>query len=253
MARKARQLSSTGTYHAIVRGTNRQDLFLEEGDRRYYLALLRGFKAETFCSILGYCLMDNHVHLLVKEQVAGQIGRLMHRLGTTYAIWFNQKYERVGHLFQGRYASEAIESDRSLMAVLRYIHQNPMKAGLPNDCAARRFSSHGAYLAGQDPFGVAETDMVTDMYGGNVHQLLNFFNAFEDGMPVAQRHGAKATDQQLLDTLRTFTGEQRFVGVAAMPRGERDLLLRRLKALGEFSLGQIARVTGVPKTTVSRA
>ena len=92
----------------------------------------------------AYCLMDNHVHLLLQEQEE-TLGEIMKRVGVSYAYWFNRKYERVGHLFQGRFRSETVEDDAYFLTVLRYIHQHPVQAKLVARCSDYPWSSYAAY------------------------------------------------------------------------------------------------------------
>ena len=129
MPRQARQMSSTGIYHLIVRGINREVIFQDDNDRQRYIATLARIATDSNATVLGYCLMDNHVHVLIKEGLTS-ISKLMHRLGASYAHYYNARYERVGHVFQNRFKSENIENDNYLLSVIRYIHQNPVTAEL---------------------------------------------------------------------------------------------------------------------------
>ena len=100
MPRVARIKSETGVYHAMARGINRQDIFQDSKDRILFLEKLEAVKKRSGCLIYAYCLMRNHVHLLIVEKLES-IGQIMRRLGSAYAYWYNKKYGRVGHLFQG--------------------------------------------------------------------------------------------------------------------------------------------------------
>ena len=128
MARQARQQSQSGIYHLILRGINKQVIFEDHEDRGKFLWCLRYYKESGQYQVYGYCLMSNHIHLLIKE---GQepIATTMKRIGVSYVSWFNRKYERCGHLFQDRFRSRPVESDEYFLTVLRYIHQNPVQSG----------------------------------------------------------------------------------------------------------------------------
>ena len=145
MPRTARRLSKTGIYHVMVRGINRQDIFLDKVDRSMYLAKLSVVKERSDCQIYAYCLMVNHVHLLIAEG-SETISQVMKRLGCAYVYWYNQKYERIGHLFQDRFRSEPIDSEAYLLTALRYIHQNPVKAGIASSCDKFLWSSYHDYM-----------------------------------------------------------------------------------------------------------
>lgn len=110
-----RQPRSTGEYlHLIVRGNGKQILFEEPSDYQQYLSYMDKYAQETGISILAYCLMENHVHLLVRD-TAGSVSVFMKKTGVSYAQYYNKKYERTGHLFQDTYKSETIAGDAYLL------------------------------------------------------------------------------------------------------------------------------------------
>ena len=129
MARDARTKSETGIYHIVMRGSGRQLIFEDSTDRRAFLDKLRQLRDEQGLTIYAFCLMSNHVHLLAKEGNE-PIGSTMKRLGVSYAMRFNLKTGHVGHVFLDRYASEPVNDDSYLLAVVRYIHANPEVAGI---------------------------------------------------------------------------------------------------------------------------
>ncbi len=107
MPRVARKKSKTEMYHVIVRGINRQEIFHDEEDFQKYMEILDRTKKVSNCGIYGYCLMGNHVHLVIKE-TKEEIGKIMKRIGASYAYWYNLKNERIGHVFHDRYKSECV-------------------------------------------------------------------------------------------------------------------------------------------------
>lgn len=257
MPRTARTRSNSGIYHVVTRGVNKQDIFLDDEDMLLYLNCLRRLKDEAGCSVLGYCLMSNHVHLLLQETCAeagcGGVPKLMHRLGTIIAKWYNQKYDRVGHVFQDRYGSTAVENDAYLLTVLRYIHQNPVKAKVAENCHSYPFSSYAAYARGQDPFGIAETGLALRMIGG-LDRILQFFDQFGDDSPDLEIvHGKQTDDHQVEVALESLLSGKSRRELQNMGKVERDMILLRLKSMGGFSLRQMARVTGVSPATILRA
>jgi len=129
MPRCARSLSETGVYHVMLRGNERKDIFMDDEDKARFLDVLYTKREHDSYYLYSYCLMDNHVHLVIKEG-NDSISRIMRRITTSYAGYFNRKYKRAGHLFQDRYKSENVESDSYLLTVIRYLHQDTEKAGL---------------------------------------------------------------------------------------------------------------------------
>ncbi|MGI6093721.1 MAG: transposase [Negativicutes bacterium] len=144
MPRCARALSKTGIYHVMLRGNERKNIFMDDEDKARFLDVLYAKRENQSYYIYAYCLMDNHVHLLIRE-ANDSISRIMRRITTSYVGYFNRKYKRAGHLFQDRYKSENVESDSYLLTVIRYIHQNPDKAGIAKT-EEYPWSSYRAYL-----------------------------------------------------------------------------------------------------------
>jgi len=114
MPRRSRRKSHSGIYHAMVRGIDRQLIFRDPADFLKYLRVLEECKRVSSFEIYAYCLMPNHVHLLIREG-SEDLGKAFQRIGSRYAYWFNKKYERCGHLFQDRFKSEPVE-DRPLLS-----------------------------------------------------------------------------------------------------------------------------------------
>ena len=129
MPRHARKRAESGIYHVILCGINQQQIFEEEEDNLKFLQILKECKELCGFRLLAYCLMGNHVHLLLKEGTE-PLEQVFKRIGGRFVYWYNVKYQRVGHLFQDRFKSEPVDSDAYLLTVIRYIHQNPVKAGL---------------------------------------------------------------------------------------------------------------------------
>lgn len=119
--------TSQGYYHVYNRGHNKQPIFLDYKDYQRYLKRLTEYLKKHPVTLLAYCLMPNHVHLLLRQDTEEFIERFIHRLHTAYTMYFNKKYERVGSVFQGRFKAKIIETDDYLLHVSRYIHINPIE------------------------------------------------------------------------------------------------------------------------------
>jgi putative transposase len=129
MARPLRLEAEGAVFHVIARGNERKAVFRDDRDRQEYLNRLIRCRDRFGLRVLAFCLMDNHLHLAV-EQGGAKLSRVMLALQSAYTQWFNRRHGRVGHLFQGRYKAFLIEKDRYLLALIRYIHFNPVEAGL---------------------------------------------------------------------------------------------------------------------------
>jgi len=150
MPRIARVVISGYPYHIIQRGNNRQAIFFEDEDRRGYLDLLRSYSKKWVCKILAYCLMGNHVHLLVEPSKEISLSKLMQGVSLCYTQRVNRKYQRTGRLWECRYHSCLVEKDTYLLAVGRYIECNPVRAGIVRTAAEYKWSSAKAHVLGKD-------------------------------------------------------------------------------------------------------
>ena len=148
MPRQKRIASETGVYHIMVRGINKQKIFEHQEDYQKYLQFLSDCKEQVHFDLYAYCLMPNHVHLLLRTEFS-DLERIMKCIGSRYASWFNWKYERVGHLFQDRYLSETVEDERYFLTAIRYIHRNPVKAMMVRKPEEYPYSSYPGYFTSQ--------------------------------------------------------------------------------------------------------
>ena len=157
MATSHRIASESGYYHIMARGNNRTKIFGCHADCRKMLRLMKRLSDQQEIRIYAYCVMPNHYHILLRtgsEGLSGEAGRqdlqilaqAMHRINTAYAHYYKNKYEYVGHVFQGRYLSRAIDSHQYLSRVIRYIHDNPVKASLTKLPEEYSFSSYRYYF-----------------------------------------------------------------------------------------------------------
>lgn len=145
MARQARIKSSTGIYHVMIRGINKEKIFIYEGNKAKLLNIIKEIKVEIDFSIIAYCIMDNHLHLLIKSS-DDNLALIMKKLCVKYAMYYNKIIERYGYVYQNRFRSEAVEDERYLLCVLRYIHNNPVKAHITEDLLNYKWSSINDYI-----------------------------------------------------------------------------------------------------------
>ena len=148
MPRSTRLIIPNVCHHALQRGNNRQDIFLEKGDRFYYLKWAGQLSVQYQVPIMGYCLMTNHVHLLVLPRSEWAMINFMKLLGQRYTQYFNRKYRRSGKLWENRYKLHPVDP-AGYYVVLKYIEMNPVRAGLVSDASAYAWSSARYHLLGQ--------------------------------------------------------------------------------------------------------
>ncbi|MFI5346961.1 MAG: REP-associated tyrosine transposase [Elusimicrobiota bacterium] len=147
-------------YHAMARGVDGRDIFVNDEDRHDFMGTLLCLKSQTPFSILAYCLMGNHFHLAIRVEKTS-LSDIMHRLLTAYVRRFNARHAREGHLLQARYKSILCLDDAYLLALIRYIHMNPVRAGLVASPGDWPWSSDRQY-AGKSANSFADTRIVDE-------------------------------------------------------------------------------------------
>lgn len=248
MPRSARIKSSSSIYHVILRGINRQDIFEEDEDKKKFLWILRDCIGVSGCHIYAYCLMSNHVHILIG--IGNEdIDVIMKRTGSRYVFYFNDKYGRVGHLFQDRFKSEVVENDRYFLTVVRYILQNPLKAGLESKPGNYVWSSYGAYSGRPDQ--ITDISIATKIAGGK-EKIIDFINESNDDSVLDFSLGRKKlSDDELRERLYQVTGCRSVTEYQNESKEKQKAYVLQMRKDG-LSLSQIARLTGKSKTMIHK-
>ena len=149
MPRGARLLVPSGIYHVLCRGNNRQDIFKDDADRRKFLSLLLRYKNRYHIEIFHYCLMCNHVHIIVRAEREVALSRAMHGLDLTYAQHFRRRYGGIGHFWQDRFKSFLIEKERYLLECGRYVELNSTRARIYENPKQDLWNSYQHYAFGK--------------------------------------------------------------------------------------------------------
>ena len=242
MSRTARQKSGTDIYHVILRAINRQQIFYDEEDYETFISLLDRFKEVSHYEIYAYCLMGNHIHLLIRTPEE-PLDKVFRRIGASFVYWYNLKYQRAGHLFQDRYISEAVEDDRYFLTVLRYILRNPVKAGLCSSPAEYPYSNINDFLSGKS------LTIPSDISGSD---LVSFILQDQDEpcMDISEAHRKGVTETAAKEMIRREFGEASPV-LNAENRESVEQSIQRLSEEG-VSVRQLSRLTGISKSIIER-
>ena len=251
MPRHARQLSKTGIYHIMLRGINKQSIFENSIDKGRLCELLGRYKVISNFELYGYCLMDNHIHLLIKEYTE-PISLIVKRISGSYVYWFNSKYERSGNLLQDRFKSEAVESDTYFLTVLRYIHQNPVKAGMTKQVSDYSWSSIHEYIKKQ---AIIDIDFALNMFSSNREKSIVLFEEFtikhNNDHCLENKEKVRVTDCEI----RTMLSEQGLSNVnqlVQLEKQKRDKIIKSIKSAEGVTIRQLSRITGISKSMIDR-
>jgi len=243
MARKPRIEYPGALYHVIARGNQRRDVFHDAADRRRYLAKLAHYKQRYAFRLLAYVLMTNHVHLLVETGTVG-LGKNMQGLHQSYTQGYNRRYGAVGHVFQGRYQAILCDRDTYLLALVRYIHLNPVRAGLVSDPEAYPWSGHREYC-GPPSTGLLDCDVVLRMLSSRRGVARKQYQAFvhADLEAGSRPEYYRVRDQRIL-------GDDDFMSQVEAQQSERDRPAAPRRTAAEL-LAVVARATGVPPARIA--
>ena len=248
MPRQAREKCESNIYHVMLRGVNRQQIFEDEEDCAHFLEILAECKQISCFALYAYCLMGNHVHFLIKEQQE-PLEQIMKRITTRYVYWFNVKYERSGHLFQDRFRSEPVENEQYLLTVLRYIHQNPIKAGICQAVADYEYNSYREYVG---TVRMIDTGFVYHHISPDDFVLMHSQLETTQCLDIEDREQSpRVTDEQARRIIEKHTKCTSASDFQRLDIATRNKYLKLLKEHG-LSIRQISRLTGISFGIVSR-
>lgn len=248
MVHRRRERCESDIYHVVVRGVGRQLLFEDDRDNDRFLAALLSRAESEGVELYAWCLMGNHAHMLMHGCIEA-ISSLMQTVNRSYAAYFNIKYDRVGHLMQGRFRSVPVKDDAQLVATVVYIHRNPVEAGLSKDCCYK-WSSYDHYLSPCRPPGMSR---VLDIFGG--------VGAFEEAHAVASGANAQAaarlraprmSDSHAREVLRDVLSLCGHEEIPGDDKAKRNEVLAELRRRG-LSIRQIERLTGIGRNVIANA
>ena len=227
MARRPRLFAPGLLYHVIARGNQRQPTFLDDADYAAYLRRLALYRERYGMRLHAYCLMPNHVHLLVRTADT-PLAKFMQGLQQSYTLRFNRLYGKVGHLFQGRYRAIVCESEQYLLTLVRYIHLNPVRAGLTGRPEEYPYSGHRTYLT-EESTALLDPAPVLSLIGGSTA----YAHFVRDGLAEGHRPDFYPVERQPVlgnPAFATELAERAGQPTATPPRESLDRALARLAA-----------------------
>jgi len=216
-------------HHIMVRGINKTDIFVDDQDKAEFLERLSKNIIEAKCSVYAWALMSNHAHILFKSGEQG-ISKVMRRLLTGYAIYFNGRHKRTGHLFENRYKSILCDEDRYLLALIRYIHLNPIRAGIVKsvELLMRYPWSGQRVIMGEVKNEWMDVEYVLSQFGKQKQEARRAYRSFiEEGLNIG--HSKELTGGGLI---RSQGGWSKVLSMRRM--GEQEKSDERILGSGEF-------------------
>ncbi len=260
MPRYHRQQSPSKIYHVMLRGNEGKNIFVDDEDKARFLDTLKRMKEKDNYYLYSYCLMDNHVHLLIAEG-EDSLSRSMKRIGVSYAYYFNRKNGRIGHLFQDRFKSEVIDEDAYLLSAARYIHNNPVKAGMVKNPGDYKWSSYNIYISDYVDDGLIEKERLLAMYSSNkpnaVQQFINFTTEHNDDQFIEYKQNNKKVlghleiKEIICEIVKSPDGIEFLRN--CKEKQQRRRMLSEIKERTGAPVRELSRIIGISKDIIARA
>ena len=253
MPRASRIKSESGIYHIMMRGINRQTLFFDDNDCTKFIHTLQKYREICGYNLYAYCLMGNHLHLLLQERDES-LETVMRRICGSYVFWYNKKYDRVGYLFQDRFKSEPIEDDTYFLVVLRYIFQNPLRAGITDNIKNYRRSNYKDYI---EKNKMTDSDFVLNIFNAMdrekaVKNFIEYINQENGDECMDMPEKRQLTDDEAMKIIKYYCKIEQAIDIQNFDKQKRNLYLRKLKEDYNLSIRQIERLTGISRGIIQK-
>ncbi len=178
MGRKPRIEFKGGVYHVIQRGNNREYIFKHKENKSYLVELLKEYKKIMNYHIYGFVFMDNHYHVIIRTLDA-RLQEIMHRVNNKYSKYYNYKNKRTGHVFEKRYKGILVKDEKYLLSLLRYIHQNPVRAKMCKRVKDYRWSSDSYYRKNKQN-EIVDIDYILNIFSNKRNEAIKYYIRFMD-------------------------------------------------------------------------
>ncbi len=264
LPRQPRRKSHSNVYHCMLRGINKQDIFFEKEDYLKFQDIIRKTKETHLYQLYSYVLMPNHIHLEIKDE-GQKISQIIHSIATSYATYFNKKYERKGHVFENRFQSKNVENTVYIFNLVRYIHQNPLKAGI-GKMEKYQWSSYFEYFQNQEVEKrekIVDTEEILEIFlpGVDQEQAKKEFIKFNDKIFKFRESKElleyeiknRLTDKEVIYFIKEELGIDNIQEIQKYNMEERNKIIRKVKKFKGISHQQIARILGINIRIIQRA
>ena len=242
MPRKLREFSTTNIYHVILKGNDKSDTFYEDQDRYVFLDRIKETKNKFKYKIYAYCLMSNHVHIIIKVK-DDFLSKSIQSLEIRYTSYFNKKYNRSGHLFQNRFFSKRIENLNYFLTVCKYIHRNPEKANMERT-ENYKWSSYKEYIGREK---IIDKKVLLHYFNNNIEEFKEYTLKNDDKEQIYNLSEfeliKRLSEEEVANIITQRFDLKNASDISLLESQKRDEILLNLKELQGTTLNQIARIT----------
>ena len=258
MPRQPRKIGNTKIYHCILRGINKQDIFLDNQDFLKFKKEIIATKEKFSYKLYSYVLMSNHIHLQIKDD-HGNLSKIMQSLQIRYADYFNKKYDRVGHLFKDKFKSQCVETDYYILNLQRYIHQNPIKAGI-GTIEEYLWSSYREYI-GKNKEQLIDKEDIFKLFSMSdtkaVKKFIEFNNEIlslsksDEILEYEIRKGFN--DDEIINLIKKELKINNIQEIQNYDKNKRNYYLKKAKEIKGCTQEQLSRILGINIRIIQRA
>lgn len=253
LPRENRKLSQSDVYHIIWRGIDKQDIFYDDKDNRIFLKQLLEVKKKFKFQVFAYCLMYNHIHLVVRVQ-NGLISKIIQSLGIRYSQYFNKRYDRSGHLFENRFRSKNVENKQYLLELCRYVHRNPEKAGIAT-VEKYRWSSYVEYM---EKSKIVDTQVLLHYFDNKIDDFIDFTvnqkrDLFQETRESLEYEFINSlTDKDVKDIVLKKYNLNSINDLCQLEKSQKEDIILDLKNMPGINKTQLSRVIRVSRRIIER-
>jgi len=250
MPRLARKDLGTSFFHIIVQGINREYIFEKQEYIEKYLYLLKLNNEETTFKILAYCIMNNHAHILIYTEKILEMSRIMQKINTSYARFYNKGKKRVGYVFRDRYYTQPIFNEMQLFNCISYIHYNPVKANIVSEANQYNYSTYNDYINKE---GIVDNEVLKLTYGTGKDYMDMFYMMHKNANNIED---IKDAEVEYVDYQDIILEHKRRTGLKLSEIINDNMLCKNLvidlKYRAGISLREIGRLIALSKDTVNK-
>lgn len=243
----------TNTYHILLRGINKQNIFIDKYDKDKFTKYLIETKEKYNYSIYSYVIMNNHVHLNIYDK-EDRMSNIIHKLCTSYGMYFNKKYERVGHIFQNRFKSIGIDTEEYLLNLVRYIHRNPEKDGI-SKLNQYKWSSYNEYISNSK--FITDIDFILDLFDEDRTKAIEKFVQYNK--LIDRKHSdaeyefeSKLSDEDANYCIKRMLNIKNILAIQNYEKAKKYDMVYKISQIVGISSSQMVRLLGMSKRTIQR-
>lgn len=250
MSRQRRIKAHSKVYHVMLRGINKQDIFLDKQDLIKFIKEVERTKEKYEYEIYAYALMSDHVHIIIYDK-NNNMSTAMQSLEISYSLYFNKKYERIGHLFENRFRSKIVEDRSYLKNLVRYIHKNPENAGLKQ----YEWTSYNEYLYNEK---MINKNVVLNCFGNTFPEAINNFKSFHENYYRYQDYDkdyeflTSITDEEAIKIIKNILMEENLLKIQQYDKNKRNIAIMKILKIEGIKKQQISRIIGISTKTIKK-